>query len=89
MRLTAEEARKLTYARLDEVVDAVLVTIEAAAKAGRRHLAAGIDYTDYPDVWITSGDAGAGDWVAVRDELTHLGYSVTFDTVNAYTLIKW
>jgi hypothetical protein len=94
MRLTAEEARKLSGKTLDEKVDGLLAAIAEAAKQHKRQLRTGWDYGADEELWIQHGYSKTEDWKTARKILVDLGYTVEFyyeesQFVDMYTLIKW
>ena len=86
-RLTADQARELTGPGVDQLIDKALENVEDHAKNGlfRCELRG--------DIW---GDNGTMVWSKAFDELTKLGYRVTFSEMgdsdhfaDPHTTISW
>jgi len=92
--LTAAEARKLAGPTLEEKVEALLHSIENAAKKHLRLLKTGYMHAEDGDLWQQGGYSQTADWLKAQKMLTDLGYKVTFfyeeiQLVEMYTLIEW
>lgn len=92
---TADMARKLAGATVQDKVDLLLVTIKELATNKQRRCRTGYDHKADEDLWINGGYSTTRDWKEAKDLFTELGYKVTFYynegsmAVDMYTLVEW
>ena len=86
--ITAEQARQLAIPEFEKCVERLDPHIKRLAKNGKRQLRVGIDSGDDLSFWST-GSILASDWIAAKEMLEHLGYTVSFKDEVYYTLIQW
>jgi predicted TIM-barrel fold metal-dependent hydrolase len=88
MKITAEEARKLSGPTIAERVDEVFELIRREAKPKVRELRL------HDDFWTNEGYRRTKDWMEAAEMLAKEGFTVEFfyeerQFVNMYTIVKW